>query len=330
MPPGESGRRVAIGSTSFPMHISAKTKQPDLAAAYLDWITGPDAGQELVDTQQVPAATDGDRRARRPARQGGQGRVGPARRGRRPDAVPGLVVADDAADDGPVVPGDAGGRASPQDVIERMQERLGGVPPGARGGLAAWRRSRHAGCAVARTRRAGRRSSAKVRVRAPGEPRRVAYLYLAPAFVFYLLFAFGPLVYTTWLSFFDWDGLTVGHVGRARQLRQGPERPGHPRVVRPLVRADPVLRGAALLARAGARVGDRAQPGARRDVLPRRAVPAADDRHRGRGDRVGVDLRAGRAAQRGARRRRARAASRAAGWATSTSRCRRSASSARG
>ena len=50
----------------------------------------------------------------------------------------------------------------------------------------------------------------QVRVRAPGEPRTVAYLYLAPAFFFYLLFAFGPLAYTTWLSFFDWDGLTVG------------------------------------------------------------------------------------------------------------------------
>jgi raffinose/stachyose/melibiose transport system permease protein len=50
----------------------------------------------------------------------------------------------------------------------------------------------------------------QVRVRAPGEPRRVAYLYIAPAFLFYLVFAFGPLVYTTWLSFFDWDGLTVG------------------------------------------------------------------------------------------------------------------------
>jgi hypothetical protein len=33
----------------------------------------------------------------------------------------------------------------------------------------------------------------QVRVRAPGEPRKVAYLYLAPAFFFYLLFAFGPL-----------------------------------------------------------------------------------------------------------------------------------------
>lgn len=50
----------------------------------------------------------------------------------------------------------------------------------------------------------------RVRVRAPGEPRGVAYLYLAPAFLFYLLFAFGPLVYTAWLSFFDWDGLTEG------------------------------------------------------------------------------------------------------------------------
>ena len=58
MPPGESGVMTAIGSTSFPMHISAKTKQPDLAAAYLDWITGPSAAQALVDTQQVPAAID--------------------------------------------------------------------------------------------------------------------------------------------------------------------------------------------------------------------------------------------------------------------------------
>jgi raffinose/stachyose/melibiose transport system substrate-binding protein len=58
MPPGESGDKVNIGSTSFPMHISAKTEQPDLAAAYLDWITGPSAAEELVKTQQVPAATD--------------------------------------------------------------------------------------------------------------------------------------------------------------------------------------------------------------------------------------------------------------------------------
>jgi raffinose/stachyose/melibiose transport system substrate-binding protein len=58
MPPGDSGEMENIGSSSFPMHISAKTKNPDLAAAYLNWITGPSAGKELVATQQVPAATD--------------------------------------------------------------------------------------------------------------------------------------------------------------------------------------------------------------------------------------------------------------------------------
>jgi raffinose/stachyose/melibiose transport system substrate-binding protein len=58
MPAGDSGDKIDIGSTSFPIHISAKTKQPDLAAAYVDWITGPSAGATLVDTSQVPAATD--------------------------------------------------------------------------------------------------------------------------------------------------------------------------------------------------------------------------------------------------------------------------------
>jgi raffinose/stachyose/melibiose transport system substrate-binding protein len=59
MPPGESGKAVAIGSASVPIHISSKSKNADLAAAYIDFITGPTAGQALVDTQQVPAATDG-------------------------------------------------------------------------------------------------------------------------------------------------------------------------------------------------------------------------------------------------------------------------------
>jgi len=53
-------------------------------------------------------------------------------------------------------------------------------------------------------------ASRRVRTRAPGEPRRVAYLYILPAFAFYALFALGPLLYTSYLSFFDWDGLTVG------------------------------------------------------------------------------------------------------------------------
>ena len=55
--------------------------------------------------------------------------------------------------------------------------------------------------------RGGRRS----RTRAPGEPRYVAFLFLLPALLFYIVFTFLPLLHTVWLSFFEWDGITLGH-----------------------------------------------------------------------------------------------------------------------
>jgi raffinose/stachyose/melibiose transport system substrate-binding protein len=55
MPPGDSGKMTAIGATSTPFHIAAKSKQPDVAAAYMNFINGPTASQALVDTSQVPA-----------------------------------------------------------------------------------------------------------------------------------------------------------------------------------------------------------------------------------------------------------------------------------
>jgi len=58
MPPGQSGKRAAIGSASVPIHVSAKTKNPDLAAAYIDFIAGKPAAAELVKTTQVPAILD--------------------------------------------------------------------------------------------------------------------------------------------------------------------------------------------------------------------------------------------------------------------------------
>jgi len=52
---------------------------------------------------------------------------------------------------------------------------------------------------------AARRSSG-----APGEPRLVPYLYIAPAFLLFLAFVLAPLLHTVWLSFFSWDGISLG------------------------------------------------------------------------------------------------------------------------
>jgi raffinose/stachyose/melibiose transport system substrate-binding protein len=56
MPPGPSGKHVGIGATSGPWHISAKTKYPDLAAAWLDYIIGsPEAKALMFKYAQIPA-----------------------------------------------------------------------------------------------------------------------------------------------------------------------------------------------------------------------------------------------------------------------------------
>jgi raffinose/stachyose/melibiose transport system permease protein len=44
----------------------------------------------------------------------------------------------------------------------------------------------------------------------PGEPRRVAYLYLLPALALFAAFVLAPLVHAAWLSLFSWDGVTPG------------------------------------------------------------------------------------------------------------------------
>ena len=44
----------------------------------------------------------------------------------------------------------------------------------------------------------------------PGEPRRVGYLYVLPAFVLVGLFVLAPLIHSFWISLFAWDGITTG------------------------------------------------------------------------------------------------------------------------
>ena len=69
------------------------------------------------------------------------------------------------------------------------------------------------GGAVAATGRESAEPAARRRAvgeRPPGEPRRVGYLYLLPAFAVFAAFVLLPLVHAAWISLYDWDGLTAG------------------------------------------------------------------------------------------------------------------------
>jgi raffinose/stachyose/melibiose transport system permease protein len=46
--------------------------------------------------------------------------------------------------------------------------------------------------------------------RAVGQRVWVPFAFLAPTLLMYAVFAFAPIAHTVWLSFFEWDGITVG------------------------------------------------------------------------------------------------------------------------
>jgi raffinose/stachyose/melibiose transport system substrate-binding protein len=53
-PPGSNGKHAAIGSLSQPLHISSKTKYPDLVAALLDFMTNADSATGSLAAERVP------------------------------------------------------------------------------------------------------------------------------------------------------------------------------------------------------------------------------------------------------------------------------------
>jgi raffinose/stachyose/melibiose transport system substrate-binding protein len=56
MPPGASGKVAAIGATSLPWHISAKSKYPDVDAALINWlIDAPGSAKLMYGQNQIPA-----------------------------------------------------------------------------------------------------------------------------------------------------------------------------------------------------------------------------------------------------------------------------------
>ncbi len=48
------------------------------------------------------------------------------------------------------------------------------------------------------------------RAASPGEPRRVAYLYLLPGLAVFAAFVLAPLLHTGWIALFEWDGVSAG------------------------------------------------------------------------------------------------------------------------
>jgi len=48
-----------------------------------------------------------------------------------------------------------------------------------------------------------------VSIAPPGEPRRIGYLYLLPAFAVFAAFVLYPLGHAFWLSLWEWDGITA-------------------------------------------------------------------------------------------------------------------------
>jgi raffinose/stachyose/melibiose transport system substrate-binding protein len=56
VPPAEEGGGAqALGGESLPFTITSKSEHPDVAAAYIDFITNPDAARVLVETGNLPA-----------------------------------------------------------------------------------------------------------------------------------------------------------------------------------------------------------------------------------------------------------------------------------
>ena len=123
------------------------------------------------------------------------------------------------------------------------------------------------------------------------------YLYLLPAFLFFVPFVLVPFAHTVGLSFYDWDGLTQAAFTGFDNYREAFAQRAGAVGLRPCARSHILLRCAPRLAGPAAcreqRAGER--PGRQRASNP--DLPAASDIHgRGRGE-LGLDPGPGRPTQ---------------------------------
>ena len=169
MPGKDPNAPVSLGGEDLPWSITSAAKNPDVAAAYIDFLTDANAAKVLVDTDNLPAMKGA------PAPSGGLS-VEVANAWQKLNEADGVIPYLDYTtptfydDISRRDPGAAGRQAGP-----------GGVHQGRAGGL------RQVGGVPLRILRGSPDD------RPPGEPRLVGYLYLLPAFAVFAAFVLYPL-----------------------------------------------------------------------------------------------------------------------------------------
>ena len=221
MPGKDPTRPVSLGGESLPFTITSSAKNPDVAAAYIDFLTDANAAKVLVDTDNLPAMKDA------PAPTGGVSA----------EVATAWQKLNEA--DGVIPYLDYTTPTFYDDISGAIQELLAGKQDPA---------AVHQGRA-GEVRQVGGVPLTSLRGspddRPPGEPRLVGYLYLLPAFAVFAAFVLYPLCNAALDLALRLGRADGRHVGGPRQLRRRLHGRGAAQRVRARAGAADLLRGAA-------------------------------------------------------------------------------------
>ena len=203
--PRPTASPATTGGQGLAWAITSKSAHPDVAAAYVDFITNAKAAQMLLDTGNLPTVLPSGYQPR-------QGTVAAdiatqyrdVQKAERRSAVPGLLHPHLLRHDHR---GHAGTRwrpVRPATVRRQPAEGLRGLPDEQEVTVTLRSPRRRATRPVAGR---GRRPVLRAAGAAPARRSMKAYLYVAPAFLVFAAFLGAPVLQTVQYSFYDWDGL---------------------------------------------------------------------------------------------------------------------------
>ena len=196
MPPLREGEpRRATGSVGYGWHITAASRQADLAAEFIDYMTREEFAIEIVAGGDISPLDLGDRAPPMPSRLAGE--IFAAWQSVLANGTL-LPYLDFAAPNG--------GRSPLSDhPVDHRGSRIAG--------------------AGARPHRAIARGIPGFAVMSAAGRRATPYLYLLPALLFFVPFVLVPFAHTLGLSFFRWDGLSQAAFAGLDNYRQALDSP---------------------------------------------------------------------------------------------------------